>query len=611
MVSQPKSVQRKKPDQWEDSEVASAVDGEVPLNQQTCEMESSHPSDGGEDGSRASQSEAEEKSFVASLYTFMKDRGTPIERIPHLGFKQINLWRIYKAVEKLGGYDSVTARRLWKNVYDELGGSPGSTSAATCTRRHYERLVLPFERQLRGEEDKPLPPAKPRKQYKKSPEGKGSKAEGKKKKSHQEGEGEVHAETQEKPGEGSHCAILAESSQADCCGPNGEVTSAKDQTASNCAVTQPVKKLLSSVQSSGGEVISPLEKKKRMAQASLSLSQACPSPDRDSRGRPSVIHCAQSPGLSRSSRTRESSEGSPVPHSSSSSRSPSPCSVSSDDCLALTEDCAPAPGLDKPVPPTYLGNFSVSYSNGVCKPVSCYPAIKDSAGHLRHHRDIRQVNLFPTDPAGVKVQTPEWSPGCRGENRHASVKTHQPSSSSSADMGPKACWVPPMSSFTKVLPKSGEHLRPVSYQQGHKVHQSLKRPAPEDTSTYGKKLQMVPPLHHGESKERSKLGLPKPLPTQHSLYPHASFPISYFLPAYERTRPVSSHQLKGLSLPPLLFPAHLTQPSPVYRHVTSGTPYSVPYESFPRPRPYQIPLWHPQAAYAITGLNPHYPNTKL
>jgi hypothetical protein len=40
----------------------------------------------------------------------------------------------------------VTGRRLWKNVYDELGGSPGSTSAATCTRRHYERYggTLPF-----------------------------------------------------------------------------------------------------------------------------------------------------------------------------------------------------------------------------------------------------------------------------------------------------------------------------------------------------------------------------------------------------------------------------------------------------------------------------------
>nr|XP_058134091.1 AT-rich interactive domain-containing protein 5A isoform X2 [Dasypus novemcinctus] len=96
----------------------------------------------------------------------MQERHTPIERVPHLGFKQINLWKIYKAVEKLGAYELVTGRRLWKNVYDELGGSPGSTSAATCTRRHYERLVLPYVRHLKGEDDKPLPPSKPRKQYK-------------------------------------------------------------------------------------------------------------------------------------------------------------------------------------------------------------------------------------------------------------------------------------------------------------------------------------------------------------------------------------------------------------------------------------------------------------
>ncbi|XP_020014240.1 AT-rich interactive domain-containing protein 5A isoform X2 [Castor canadensis] len=103
----------------------------------------------------------------------MKERHTPIERVPHLGFKQINLWKIYKAVEKLGAYELVTGRRLWKNVYDELGGSPGSTSAATCTRRHYERLVLPYVRHLKGEDDKPLPPSKPRKQYKMAKESRG------------------------------------------------------------------------------------------------------------------------------------------------------------------------------------------------------------------------------------------------------------------------------------------------------------------------------------------------------------------------------------------------------------------------------------------------------
>ncbi|XP_072409969.1 AT-rich interactive domain-containing protein 5B-like [Chiloscyllium punctatum] len=120
-----------------------------------------------------------QQNFLVNLYEFMKERGTPIERIPHLGFKQVNLLTLYKAVEKLGGYETVTTSRLWKNIYDELGGNPGSTSAATCTRRHYERLVLPYERYMKGEEDKPLPTFKPRKPYNvmKNKEGKGSNTE--------------------------------------------------------------------------------------------------------------------------------------------------------------------------------------------------------------------------------------------------------------------------------------------------------------------------------------------------------------------------------------------------------------------------------------------------
>lgn len=33
-------------------------------------------------------SQMEEKVFAANLHAFMKNRGSPIERIPHLGFKQ-------------------------------------------------------------------------------------------------------------------------------------------------------------------------------------------------------------------------------------------------------------------------------------------------------------------------------------------------------------------------------------------------------------------------------------------------------------------------------------------------------------------------------------------
>ncbi|XP_035124179.1 AT-rich interactive domain-containing protein 5B isoform X2 [Callithrix jacchus] len=105
---------------------------------------------------------ADEQAFLVALYKYMKERKTPIERIPYLGFKQ--------TAQKLGGYETITARRQWKHIYDELGGNPGSTSAATCTRRHYERLILPYERFIKGEEDKPLPPIKPRKQENNSQE---------------------------------------------------------------------------------------------------------------------------------------------------------------------------------------------------------------------------------------------------------------------------------------------------------------------------------------------------------------------------------------------------------------------------------------------------------
>ncbi|XP_063059192.1 mucin-5AC isoform X2 [Engraulis encrasicolus] len=90
----------------------------------------------------------EQQLFLDQLFSFMERRGSPIGKVPNLGFKKIDLFLMYNVVKKLGGYDNVTNQRMWKTVYNELGGSPGSTSAATCTRRHYERLMLPFEQSL-------------------------------------------------------------------------------------------------------------------------------------------------------------------------------------------------------------------------------------------------------------------------------------------------------------------------------------------------------------------------------------------------------------------------------------------------------------------------------
>ncbi|KAL4660040.1 AT-rich interactive domain-containing protein 5B-like [Arapaima gigas] len=92
----------------------------------------------------------EEQHFLNQLYVFMERRGSPISKVPNLGFKKIDLFLLFSTVKKLGGYERVTSERLWKQVYNKLGGSPGSTSAATCTRRHYEKLMLAYEKHLKG-----------------------------------------------------------------------------------------------------------------------------------------------------------------------------------------------------------------------------------------------------------------------------------------------------------------------------------------------------------------------------------------------------------------------------------------------------------------------------
>lgn len=103
-----------------------------------------------EDKGNRTNEDVTEEQFLKDLYIFMKKRDTPIERIPHLGFKQIDLYLMFRTVNKFGGYHQVTAQQLWKQVYNTLGGNPRSTSAATCTRRHYEKLMLPYELHIKG-----------------------------------------------------------------------------------------------------------------------------------------------------------------------------------------------------------------------------------------------------------------------------------------------------------------------------------------------------------------------------------------------------------------------------------------------------------------------------
>ena len=60
-----------------------------------------------------SEPSEEEDRFVAQLYKFCDDRGTPINKAPSVGSKDLNLYKLFKIVQKLGGYNRVG---LWRGV---------------------------------------------------------------------------------------------------------------------------------------------------------------------------------------------------------------------------------------------------------------------------------------------------------------------------------------------------------------------------------------------------------------------------------------------------------------------------------------------------------------
>ncbi|KAM8886816.1 AT-rich interactive domain-containing protein 5A isoform 2-T2 [Spinachia spinachia] len=550
-----------------------------------------------EEKARPKLVQMEEKAFVSSLHSYMKVRGTPIERIPHLGFKQINLWRIYKAVEKLGGYNSVTARRLWKKVYDELGGSPGSTSAATCTRRHYEKLVLPFERQTKGEEDRPLPPSKPRKLYKKVLDGKVTMAAKKRKRT--QSDREVDSETEiltkrspEAAGQTeavmhSHTALRTAASDGhrpdratSAPRPSAHVPHGHVPTPGPWAAALPP---------AAGEVISPLEKKKRMAQASLNLPL---NPHTEDKERPSVIHCSQ-PAAQYSSRpNRESTDSSPVPSSPSSSRSPSPYSDSSGDCPEGSEhDAALGSELSQNSKSSVKNSRSCSEdrkSESVCR------ASKDPAGQNK--------DLSSRRADSIKIQNNEsdWKPNQKGRDKYFS----QPFPSSSPPTV-RLDWAPTSSSsFTKIIPKSVQLLRPAPIRPAYTTLQG--RLAQHDESlTGGKKLHSTAPwLYPTGKRERHRTTQQKAPPAQHSLaHSAASLPASsYGKSGRDPRRQPPAH--------PAFLPSRMGPPQSqlLYRHVPMSPAHSALRGSAVYPYPAFLPMLHPHTGYALPAVHPFYPH---
>ncbi|XP_034463841.1 AT-rich interactive domain-containing protein 4B isoform X6 [Hippoglossus hippoglossus] len=87
----------------------------------------------------------ERENFLQQLYKFMEDRGTPINKRPVLGYKNLNLFKLYRLVNKLGGFENIESGAVWKQVYQDLGIPVLNSAAGYNVKCAYRKYLNGFE----------------------------------------------------------------------------------------------------------------------------------------------------------------------------------------------------------------------------------------------------------------------------------------------------------------------------------------------------------------------------------------------------------------------------------------------------------------------------------
>ncbi|XP_028994739.1 AT-rich interactive domain-containing protein 4A isoform X2 [Betta splendens] len=111
----------------------------------------------------------ERDNFLQQLYKFMEDRGTPINKPPVLGYKDLNLFKLFRLVYQLGGCHKIESGTVWKQVYMDLGIPVLNSAASYNVKTAYKKYLYGFEEYCRSaavtfrtiHHNNPRPPAPP------------------------------------------------------------------------------------------------------------------------------------------------------------------------------------------------------------------------------------------------------------------------------------------------------------------------------------------------------------------------------------------------------------------------------------------------------------------
>lgn len=91
---------------------------------------------------------SERDAFYSKLHAFRDSIGEPIQRLPTLGFKELDLCILYNEVTKRNGIDAVIANKQWKEVAEALQLPSSCTDSGFRLRLHYKKYLEAFERRF-------------------------------------------------------------------------------------------------------------------------------------------------------------------------------------------------------------------------------------------------------------------------------------------------------------------------------------------------------------------------------------------------------------------------------------------------------------------------------
>jgi hypothetical protein len=97
--------------------------------------------------SLSSVEERERKIFMGDINKFMAEIGKPLSKIPIMGYKELDLYQLFKEVNAHGGFSEVVRNvGTWSKIWKRLGNfDPSITDSSFRLKKNYERYLLEYE----------------------------------------------------------------------------------------------------------------------------------------------------------------------------------------------------------------------------------------------------------------------------------------------------------------------------------------------------------------------------------------------------------------------------------------------------------------------------------